>query len=292
MSFDGIPYDGPDGPEGFHRIEPGFKEKWLSALRGRDYLQGDGSSSTVSIAISSPNWRMYLPDAIITRIQALLAQAESTTFDAEAEVFYAKAQELMIQHAIDEQMLRDAMPAEQREKPVVKTVTYSTTSANRLGRAQIMEAVASNNRCRAVFHSGSTEEAKKVTLVGFQADIDFCVVLNASLYVQAYREAKRKNLTARQTTAFYSGFATEVRARLRQFNRVAEEKAPTPGNALALRDVRTQVNEVYDEAFEGKTHTRSYRADYRAYHSGRDGGTRADISGGRRNLGSTRALSR
>ena len=37
--------------------------------------------------------------------RALLAQAESTTFEAEAESFTAKAQQLMARHAIDAAMV-------------------------------------------------------------------------------------------------------------------------------------------------------------------------------------------
>jgi len=44
-------------------------------------------------------------DPILNRVRALLAQAESTNFEAEAETFTAKAQELMTRHAIDMAMV-------------------------------------------------------------------------------------------------------------------------------------------------------------------------------------------
>src|SRR4051812_34734140 len=47
-------------------------------------------------------------DPMLNRVRALLAQAESTNFEAEAETFTAKAQELMTRHAIDMAMIVDA----------------------------------------------------------------------------------------------------------------------------------------------------------------------------------------
>src|SRR6185295_10188297 len=44
-------------------------------------------------------------DSVLVKVRALLAQAESTSFEAEAEAFTAKAQELMARHAIDGALL-------------------------------------------------------------------------------------------------------------------------------------------------------------------------------------------
>ena len=46
-------------------------------------------------------------DAVLARIRQLLAKAESTTFEAEALAFTAKAQELMTRHAIDAALVHD-----------------------------------------------------------------------------------------------------------------------------------------------------------------------------------------
>src|SRR3546814_17251954 len=45
-------------------------------------------------------------DPWLRRVQAMLAQAESTQFPAEAEALLAKAQELLSRHAIDEEVGR------------------------------------------------------------------------------------------------------------------------------------------------------------------------------------------
>ena len=45
------------------------------------------------------------PDGILDKVRALLAKAESTQFEAEAEAFTAKAQELMTRHRIDRAVL-------------------------------------------------------------------------------------------------------------------------------------------------------------------------------------------
>ena len=54
-------------------------------------------------------------DPVLLKVRALLAQAESTTFEAEAEAFTAKAQELMARHAIDAALLWST--AERGERP-------------------------------------------------------------------------------------------------------------------------------------------------------------------------------
>jgi hypothetical protein len=42
---------------------------------------------------------------VLEKVRALLAKAESSEFDAEAEAFTAKAQELMARHSIDHALL-------------------------------------------------------------------------------------------------------------------------------------------------------------------------------------------
>ena len=42
---------------------------------------------------------------LAAKVRALLAKAESTTFEAEAEALFAKAHQLMVRNAIDEAVL-------------------------------------------------------------------------------------------------------------------------------------------------------------------------------------------
>ncbi|NEE50837.1 DUF2786 domain-containing protein, partial [Streptomyces sp. SID8455] len=85
---------------------------------------------------------------MLTRIRALLAKAEATGFPEEAEALTSKAQELMARHSIDEALI------------AARTRSTETPGACRIGveppyesaKAILLDAVASANRCRAVWN--------------------------------------------------------------------------------------------------------------------------------------------
>ena len=69
-------------------------------------------------------------DPVLVKVRALLAQAESTTFEAEAEVFTAKAQELMARHSIDSACCGRGQGARNvRSRSVCRSMTPTTTSS-------------------------------------------------------------------------------------------------------------------------------------------------------------------
>ena len=58
----------------------------------------DAPASLMDVTPACYNQRMTqtdLPDGLLDKVRALLAKAESTRFEAEADAFTAKAQELM-----------------------------------------------------------------------------------------------------------------------------------------------------------------------------------------------------
>jgi len=87
-------------------------------------------------------------DPVLDRIRALLAQAESTTFDAEAEAFTAKAQELMTRHAIDAAMV--SASALRSEQP--GTIRLPVDDPYCDAKSLLLQFVAESSRCRAVFY--------------------------------------------------------------------------------------------------------------------------------------------
>src|SRR5690606_19631507 len=97
-------------------------------------------------------------------IRALLAKAEATGFPEEAEALSAKAQELMARHSVDAALLAAGAPVAQ------------TPTACRIGveppyeqaKAVLLDAVASANRCRAVWN----EALGFSTVVGFAPDLE------------------------------------------------------------------------------------------------------------------------
>ncbi len=258
--------------------------------------------STKETPVPAPDERL------IDKVRALFDKAANTEFEAEAEAFYAKAQELMVLHAISEQHIRDAKPKGTKETPVVKAM-YFTKDGKRpptrftqnywsgryyyvppafvTGRSELLHKVTSNNRCRTVFITGGFV----AKIVGFVEDIEFCELLYHSLLAQALLEARKQRLTSSETNAFLCGFAETVGRRMSELNEVIETKGE-PGNALALRDVKEQVDGVHAEAFPELGKMRGIQSvDFDGYHRGLEAGETADISGGRRNLSNRKELS-
>jgi hypothetical protein len=85
-------------------------------------------------------------DAALERVRKLLAKAESTSFEPEALVLFAKAQQLMQAHAITQAMLAKERGSDR--KPIVFSVTIPAPYARE--KAALLHQVARANRCRTV----------------------------------------------------------------------------------------------------------------------------------------------
>lgn len=119
---------------------------------------------------------------ILARVRALLAKAESTNYEAEADTFTAGAQALMARHSIDAAML-----AEQERREAGESA--DGTDAIRIGvdrpyekpKAWLLSIVADANRCRSVW----SEPLGFATVVGFPADLQATETIFTSLLVQS-----------------------------------------------------------------------------------------------------------
>ncbi|MFK0291605.1 DUF2786 domain-containing protein [Streptomyces sp. NPDC090442] len=158
---------------------------------------------------------------LLTRIRALLAKAEATTFAEEAEALSAKAQELMARHSIDEALLAPAHGP--RGAPVADGPTalrIGIEGPYEQGKALLLDAVAAANRCQAVWAA----ELGFSTVVGFPPDLEATELLHASLLLQATaamqraaddhhaRGRSRRTRDFRQT--FLVAYADRIRTRL------------------------------------------------------------------------------
>lgn len=116
---------------------------------------------------------------LLERVRALLAQAESTPYEAEAETFTAAAQSLMARHSIDQALLARAAPGDRASTPVARRV--GVDRPYEAPKASLLDAVASANRCRTVWskHLGFS------TVVGFASDLEAVETLYTSLLLQA-----------------------------------------------------------------------------------------------------------
>jgi len=177
-----------------------------------------------------------LPSGILTKVRALLAKAESTTFDAEAEALTAKAQELMTRYRVDRALLDRDRTHDSRPKPVGRRILIDNPYAD--AKATLLSAVADPNGCRAVW----AKPFRHCTLMGFADELEAVDELFTSLLVQAehalLREGSKQDAYGRSRTkqfrrSFLVAFAHRIGQRLREAvdDTVAAASAET-GTAL------------------------------------------------------------
>ncbi|MFH8490303.1 DUF2786 domain-containing protein [Streptomyces longisporoflavus] len=179
---------------------------------------------------------------ILTRIRALLAKAEATGFPEEAEALTAKAQELMARHTIDEALLASRSHA----KDTPGACRIGVDAPYETAKAILLDAVATANRCRAVWN----EAYGFSTVVGFESDLEAVEILHTSLLVQgtaamtkaeAGQRAGGRKRTKTFRQAFLLAYADRLGARLAAAAEDATaEAAPDAGEllpVLAARDV-------------------------------------------------------
>ncbi|GAA3373821.1 DUF2786 domain-containing protein [Streptomyces sannanensis] len=188
---------------------------------------------------------------MLTRIRALLAKAEATGFPEEAEALTAKAQELMARHSIDEAVLaaRTHRPDAPAACRIGVDAPYETA------KAILLDAVASANRCRAVWNSGLGFS----TVVGFEADLETAELLYTSLLVQCTTamtraEAGQRAGGRKRTKTFRQSFLLAYAQRIG--DRLAAATEHVVGEAdgsllpvLAARDVAVadRTEEMFPE---------------------------------------------
>ncbi|MFG2651586.1 DUF2786 domain-containing protein [Streptomyces sp. NPDC048436] len=224
---------------------------------------------------------------ILTRIRALLAKAEATGFPEEAEALTAKAQELMARHTIDEALLASRTHAKDRPGACRIGVDAPYETA----KAILLDAVASANRCRAVWN----EAYGFSTVVGFEPDLEVVELLHTSLLVQgtaAMTKAeaglraggRKRTKTFRQ--AFLLAYANRLGTRLASAARDVTAESPEAGEllpVLAARDVA--VTSHAERMFPETTTTRVRGAvDQDGWNHGTTAADRAHMTPGQRHL--------
>lgn len=148
---------------------------------------------------------------MLTRIRALLAKAEGTDFPEEAEALTTKAQELMARHSIDEALL--AARTHSGDRPGACRI--GVDAPYETAKAILLDAVASANRCRAVWNS----DLGFTTVVGFEPDLEAVELLFTSLLVQgtsamARAEAGQRAGGRKRTKTFRQSFLMAYAQRL------------------------------------------------------------------------------
>ena len=164
-----------------------------------------------------PNANRQLPARVLEKVRALLAKAESTAFESEAEALTAKAQELMARYRIERAML-DADGPRGSNEPSARRIRVDDPYAH--AKALLLASIADTNGCRAVWSA----ELGWSTVFGFEDELAAVEELFTSLLVQATRALQRagpkrdrfgRSRTTRFRRSFLVAFAVRVGQRLR-----------------------------------------------------------------------------
>jgi hypothetical protein len=216
-------------------------------------------------------------DPILAKIRALLAKAESTTFEAEALAFTAKAQELMTKHAVDAAALQGR--AKVATTPGVIRVPIDPPYTN--AKARLLAVVARHSRCRTVELGGSDF----AEVIGMPSDLAAVELLFTSLLVQAQTALARAAGSSRSyRSSFLHAFAWRIGERLREINDGIIREAETEHGASFLPVLRSQaeaIDDFVDERY-GKLRTVSTRgrADPAGWFGGRAAADNAKLAFG------------
>ena len=192
-------------------------------------------------------------DPVLVKVRALLAQAESTTFEAEAEAFTAKAQELMARHAIDSALLWARSARD--ERPITIRLPLDDPYAD--VKSLLLQRVAHHSRCKSVCHP----RYGLSSIVGFASDVAAAEALFTSLLVQSHVALRAEAAKAPPgglarsrsfRSSFLLSFVTRIDERLGEVTaHVESAAASTQGPALlpALVARESAVEESVTELF-------------------------------------------
>jgi hypothetical protein len=208
----------------------------------------------------------------LSRVRALLAKAESSSFPEEAEALSAKAQELMTRYAFDRVLVEAGESGP--DVPASRRIWLDTPYVD--AKSLLVHVVAKANRCRAVFDA----RWDFVTVVGDENDLDSVVLLTTSLLVQATRAmiADPAGRDRAFRKSFLVSYATRIGERLEKAAAATLTAAPDPDRLLpVLASHELKVNAAFTTLFPqvvGKSVTvRSHEG----WHAGRSAADRARL---------------
>ena len=127
---------------------------------------------------------------ILRKVRALLAKADSTPYDGEAQVFRQKADELMTAYAIEVWQLETG--AVDDRTPIKSLVDldwwYKASDMIDSQLWSLFWSVYTHNRCVIVVEKHGVEKGRAVPVVGLPADLDYSDMLFTSLMVDLMKQ--------------------------------------------------------------------------------------------------------
>lgn len=225
-------------------------------------------------------------DRMLSRIAALLRQAEGTDNAHEAEAFMAAAQRLATATSIDLAVARAHSAVRgAASTPTQRTITIGEPGSRGLRTyVQLFAVIAAANDVRCDVASNSTY----VYAYGFGEDIDATHALYASLVVQMVRScdaylstgAHRPTPTITARLNFQLAFGARIGQRLAQARDEArreatESQSAAPGTAIALRNKEIELTQHYRSESKARGRWRASSASAGYSSAARQAGDRA-----------------
>lgn len=243
-----------------------------------------------------------MDDTMLAKVRKLLAKAEDpATTPEEAELYTAKATELMAAYGIGEALLAHADPGRDPvgDRQVRVDAPYATD------KAQLLGAIALELRCRAVQRREYDDGARRLTLhlFGHESDLQRVELLFTSLLLQAAHALARTPVPPREHKAAFrrswlAGFTRAVALRLRAAERAAEAGAASrfeasgTSSALVLADRSTAVAERMHQEYPRLRDAAPRRLSGSGATDGWAAGQAADLGGSRLARGARGVLGR
>lgn len=222
-----------------------------------------------------------LDDRMLDKIRALLAKAESTTFEEEATALTGKAQELMARYAIDEALVLTRHGAGVGAA-VARRIRIDDPYAK--AKFTLLAQVGDANRCVAVW----SKEFGFADVFGSETDLEIVDVLYTSLLVQATaamlaageapHDPERRSRSFRQS--FLISFAVGVGQRLRDTTATTADQATAETGVSVLPVLASRAAAAEEAAARAHPQVRSIRAsssNYDGFLAGRSAAERADL---------------
>jgi hypothetical protein len=228
--------------------------------------------------------RSNLPPGLLDRVRALLAKAESTAFDAEADAFTAKAQELMTRHRIDRVVLESAARSE--DVPTGRRLHVDDPYAD--AKAMLLQAICVANGGHSVWSKGMGFS----TVFAFSDELDVIEDQFTSLLLQATAALRRegskqdrlgRSRTTRFRRSFLVAFANRIGRRLQEATDtvVADAEAKTGRSLVPVLASRSAASEEAAVAsFPRLSAVAPSATDGEGWHAGTLFGDRADLGVG------------
>jgi len=243
-----------------------------------------GRSSALDAAVAWRHQNDQVDVRYLERVRALLAKAESTEFEEEAESLVAKAQELMTRHAIDAALL-SAHSAGVRSGNRPTGIRIGVSDPYAQAKVHLLCAIGNASRCQTVWSKGFGF----ATVLGFEVDLISVELLYTSLLLQARNSMVRTGEMGRRARSrsfrqsFLVGFATRIGRRLEEAvdATISDVRSEQGSGFLPVLAERSRlVDDLRDESFGDLQQSRFSANDNAGWALGTAAADLAEISRG------------